>query len=125
MLRSRTIARSYSDRPDTSERVFVVYNLSRYNNRAHYFYTETSDMYFTELYLRSRVPLCVRVCYYPIDEVATGLDSFENMIAPKKVTHPFLDSHTVFAVDEPTEMEDIIVAMDQIFCDHVTRSDGG
>lgn len=84
-------------------------------------------MYYTELYLRSRVPICTRVCYYPIDEVATasttGLTLFEEIISPKKVTHPFIDTHTVFALNDSSDMEDIITQLNQTLCDHATRSD--
>lgn len=126
MLRLRRYIRarsSYFDRPpDTSERVFVIYNMARYNNRPHYWYTETADMYSSDLFIRSRLPVHTRICYYPMSACPTdGMSEFEALIRRHKVDNfPFLGARaasTVFALDDASEMHDILQKVDAIFRD--------
>lgn len=106
---------SYFDRPDTSDRVFYIYNLARYNNRPHYHYGETHDLLYTEFLLRSRVPIYKRICYHPVDSSTNCLDRFHSMIMDKKVTLPALNIENVFALDDATEMEHILNRVESMF----------
>lgn len=116
MFRVRNVSTrsSYYDRPDTSERIFFIYNLSRYDNRPHYHYGETCDLYHTELMLKARVPVYTRVCYFPVyGDTTRGLNKFESYIANKRATTLKLDN--VFALDDAEEMKDILDYANSIF----------
>lgn len=106
---------SYYDRADTSDRIFYIYNLARYNNRPHYHYGETCDLHYTEFALKAKVPIYTRICYYPIDAATDGLARFERIIAPKRTSLPALPVPNVFALDDATEMEGILAGVDAIF----------
>jgi hypothetical protein len=106
---------SYFDRPDTSDRVFYIYNLARYNNKPHYHYGVTHDLLYTEFLLRSRVPIYKRICYHPIDTTLDCIDRFEKIIADKRVLLPVFDIDNVFAIEDSSEMQPILDHVDAMF----------
>lgn len=121
MFRIRNVSTksSYFDRPDTSERIFFIYNLARYDNRPHYHYGETSDLYHTELMLKSRVPIYTRVCYYPVHG-GRGLSEFEAYIQNKRVKTLNIDN--IFALEDADEMVTVLECVNAIFAENAYDS---
>lgn len=116
--RACSVKSSYYDRPETSERIFYIYNLSRYNNRPHYHFGETCDLYYTELLLKSRVPIYTRICYHPIHVATDGITEFHSYIRDRvSKLPPPIDLDNVFSLDDATEMEAILAKVDAIFAE--------
>lgn len=111
---------SYHDRVDidASNRAFVIYDLSRYNNRRHFLYTVTHDVQMTELKLCSRLPIYRLLNYIPMEDCNVhAVSEFEQFITPYKVNFSLLEKeYDVFALDDTTPtIEDIQLEMSTMF----------
>lgn len=103
---------SYYDRVDyydMRDHCFFVYDLSRYNNRHHYYYGDTRDMTTTELILAHSVPVYKLALCVPVEEYMGSSDfaKFEASIQPFKTKLPILDSPNVFALDDVSIFDDV------------------
>lgn len=113
---------SYFDRVDYDmcDHCFFVYDLSRYNNRTHYYYGETRDIAATELRLAHTVPTYKLVFNMPVDEYIANCGKFEDFVRPLRSTLPVLNSSNVFALDDASQLEDVIRVLRGLFPVHIS-----
>lgn len=105
---------SYFDRVDTDNdnKMFAIYALSKYKNRPHYYYCETTDLSMTELKLCKTVPTYKRVYYTPVDSVVNGINEFEKHIQPLRCNLPIFgcEEWSVFSLDDSDDISTILLA---------------
>jgi hypothetical protein len=110
---------SYFDRVDTDNgnKMFAIYALSRYKNRPHYYYCETTDLSLTELKLCKTVPAYKRLYYTPVDSVVNGINDFEKHIQPLRCKLPIVgcDEWSVFSLDNSEDISTILQIIESLY----------
>lgn len=108
----------YNDRVsiDTSNKMFYIYDLGRYNNKHFYHFGECQDIYESEFNLKRSLPLYECKLSMPVNYI-NGLKMFETYIDPKRCYLPIDDKNKwdVFCLDEVNELEDVLTMAKSIY----------
>jgi hypothetical protein len=120
-IRTRALYHDRVDPTDMSNRCFVIYHLSRYNNRPHFLYCDTNDDVSIEFKLRSTVPVYHRVCMLPISHNAARLQMFEEYIHTHKTQLCILPDENVFSLDDDTCIADVMRVVTELFPAHTSH----
>lgn len=112
--RERNIRRkTYLDRVDqhdASNRTFVMYHLSKYNNRHHFYYGETSDMMETEFRISKKTSAYKQFYAMPVEYSNMAFSSFEKYISDHKCVLPVIgcENWNVFSILDLDDIKEII-----------------
>ena len=112
------------DQQDMSNRSFVMYHLSKYNNRHHFYYSETFDLLETEFRISKRMSAYERFYFMPVEYSNMAFSEFENYIFRKKCTLPVLgcEDWDVFSIQDLEEMKDIMETANVLYKAHMYQS---
>lgn len=100
-------SRSYLDRAsihDTQNRVFYLFYMGRFHNRAMYHYGETNDIAATEFFVKSHVPFYELLLYIPVDTEQDALPKFTEYIQQESTELP-VHSLEHLAVFSPSSLD--------------------
>lgn len=108
----------YKDIPnlDSSENIFYIYYLGRYNNKHTYHYGETHDICNIDFELAKKVPLYNKLIYVPINHHVDGYDKFLKFIQENKMVLSLpLDIDNVFITNDQSSINDVLLFVSDIF----------
>ena len=110
---------------DTQNRVFYLFYMGRYHNRAMYHYGETNDIDATEFFVKSHVPLYELIMYIPIDTEQGALHQFTDYIQHESTQLPVHGLEHV-AVFSPTSLDikRIVQKIEELYRTNVDKEYG-
>jgi hypothetical protein len=116
--------KSYLDRADydASNRVFYIYYLGAFSNKAIYTYGETYDTHATELRLKKTIPFYKQVYNVVCEDVVNGKEKFERYICSRKLKCKIpldirdIDDWDAFLLNDQFEFNtDILCALNDVY----------
>lgn len=120
-LRETTKVFSYKDRidMDTSNRLFFIYYLGRYDNRPMFFYGETMDTSLVEFHLRKKVPIYQKKFHVPVEDHVYGKQSFDRYVKRNNLvaTLPVhgMERYDYFTTNNKIKYQDVLSELHRIF----------
>ncbi len=119
----KIICNNYKDIPcsDTSENVFYIYYLGRYNNTHTYHYGETNDIYSIEFNLSKKLPMYKKLTNIPVDSHIDGYDNFSKFLKKNNlITNNFLtkfpiDIENIFTTNDNVSIDEILSFVTETF----------
>lgn len=121
-------SRSYLDRVsiyDTQNRVFYLFYMGKFHNRAMYHYGETNDIAATEFFVKSHLPFYELLMYIPIDTEQNALHRFTEYIQPESTVLPVhsLEHLTVFTPSS-LDIKTIVEKIEELYRTNVDKEYG-
>lgn len=120
-LRGTTKVCSYKDSVDmdTSNRLFFVYYLGRYDNRPIFYYGETMDISLIEFHLRKKVPIYQKKFHVPVEDNIYGKQRFDryvrrNQLVARLPVHG-MEGYDYFTTNYKLHYKDILLELYRIF----------
>ncbi len=118
----KIICNNYKDIPcsDTSENVFYIYYLGRYNNTHTYHYGETNDIYSIEFNLSKKLPMYKKITSIPVDSHIDGYDNFYKFLKKYNLTNKFpnkfsIDIENIFTTNDNVGIDEILSFVAETF----------